>query len=311
MSDKVRLSDAKDRIIAKASPEIARFLAGSVLRRPSSVELGWKNLALERRTILPSDFPELVLNAHFLILWEGHIAEGETASGGGQFATYKKYPGTVSTCHPGIRPALRNRSSHEVIVAALEPQFMTSLEEELEVRPSEPLQDLHGTGDPDLTNLIRLLLNESDAGGPYGTLYADSLTAALATRLMVAARIKKFAVKTAGRVLPSRVLRRVTDRMRADLATDLDLATLATESGYSRAHFLRTFKATTGQTPHRYLNELRLLKARDLLLGLTLPLIEIAEVCGFSSQPHLSTAFRSRFGMSPGEYRRDHSKARG
>ncbi|MBB5337877.1 hypothetical protein HDF13_000210 [Edaphobacter lichenicola] len=57
------------------------------------------------------------------------------------------------------------------------------MEEELDARPSEPLQDLHGTGDPDLRNLLRLLHNESSAGGLYGTLYTDSLTIALATRL--------------------------------------------------------------------------------------------------------------------------------
>jgi AraC family transcriptional regulator len=301
MSSKAR---AKDRIVTQASLDITRFLAGSILRQPSSVELGWKNFAIERRTIVPSEFSELALDKHFLILWEGHVAEGETAFRGGRFSAYKKYPDTVTTCQPGIRPAIRNRSSHEVVVAALEPDFMIGMEEELDARPSEPLQDLHGTGDPDLRNLIRLLHNESNAGGQYGTLYKDSLMAALATRLMFASRVKKFAVRTAAYLLPNRVLRRIIDRMRVDLGTDLDLSTLAAESGYSRAHFLRTFKASTGQTPHRYLSELRLQKARDLLVAQSLPLIDIAAACGFSSHAHLSTAFHSRFGVPPSQYRR-------
>ncbi|MBB5337876.1 hypothetical protein [Tunturiibacter gelidoferens] len=91
MSSKGR---AKDRIVTPASPDIARFLSGSILRQPSSVELGWKNFAVERRTIVPSEFPELAMDRHFLILWEGHVAEGETASRGGRFSAYKKYPDT-------------------------------------------------------------------------------------------------------------------------------------------------------------------------------------------------------------------------
>jgi AraC family transcriptional regulator len=66
--------------------------------------------------------------------------------------------------------------------------------------------------------------------------------------------------------------------MRANLSGNLDLATLAAETGYSRAHFLRTFRAATGQTPHRYLLELRLEKARALIVGSgrVTPLIDIA-----------------------------------
>jgi AraC family transcriptional regulator len=308
MSEEDHLDHENDRILTQVSPDIARFLTGSILRQPSSVELGWRNLAVERRTIVPSEYPELILERHFLLLWEGHVAEGEVASRGGRFSPYKKYPDTVTILQPGIRPPIRNRLSHEVIVAALEPQFMTGMEEELDRRPSGSLEDLQGIADPDLRNIVGLLLHESNAGGPYGTLYTDSLAAALATRLAFDSRRKQTAVKTASYMLPGRALRRVTDRMRVDLGTDLDLSTLAAESGYSRAHFLRTFKATTGQTPHRYLTELRLQKARDLLAGQSLSLIDIAAACGFSSHAHLTTVFHSRFGVTPSEYRRGGGK---
>jgi AraC family transcriptional regulator len=92
--------------------------------------------------------------------------------------------------------------------------------------------------------------------------------------------------------------------MQADLSANIDLAALAVESGYSRAHFLRTFRAATGRTPHRYLLELRLTKAQSLIARRLMPLIDIALACGFSSHAHLTTAFRSRFGLSPSAYRR-------
>lgn len=305
MANKELLYGADERVSGKASLEINQFLDGSILRQPSSVELGWKNVAVERRTIVPSDLPELLMKQHFLLLWESHVAEGETAYRSGRFSAYKKFPNTMTALHPGIRPAIRNRTSHEVVVASLRPEFVTRIEEELDRHFDGSLQNLYATDDPDLRNLLSLLLKESDAGGPYGRLYTESLTTALATRLLYAAHSQTVSTKLEASALPRRLLLRVTERMRVDLATDLDLETLAAESGYSRAHFLRTFKAATGQTPHRYLNELRLQKARELLVGQPAPLIDIASACGFSSHGHLTTAFRARFGLTPSDYRRE------
>jgi AraC family transcriptional regulator len=241
---------------------------------------------------------------HILILWDVHVAEGESAYRRGRFSPYKKYPNTISTCHPGIRPAVRSRFKHEVIVGALHPDFIRGIEEELDKRPSGTFHGLYGTNDPDLRNLLLLLVKESETGGRCGTLYAESLIAALATRLLYAARLETLPLKATVSPLPRRQLRRVLERMQADLSANLNLATLAAESGYSRAHFLRTFRAATGQTPHHYLMELRLAKAQALISNRSRPLIDIAAACGFSSHAHLTTAFRSRFGSSPSTYRR-------
>jgi len=89
----------------------------------------------------------------------------------------------------------------------------------------------------------------------------------------------------------------VLERMEADLGANL--ATLAAESGYSRAQFLRSFRAATGQTPHHYVMELRLAKAQAMISNKSIPLIDIAAACGFSSHAHLATAFRSKFGLAP------------
>ena len=104
--------------------------------------------------------------------------------------------------------------------------------------------------------------------------------------------------------LATHLLQRVVRLMQAKFDIGLTLAMLAAESGYSRAHFLRTFKLATGQTPHRYLNNLRLTRARELISGHSMSLIDIAATCGFSSHAHFSTSFRGKFGLSPSQYRR-------
>src|SRR5215469_3337187 len=285
------------------STEINTFLGHSTLRRPSSIELGWKNFAIERRTTLPYEKHEVELQNHFLILWDVRIAEGEIAYSNGRFSPYKKYPNTITTRHES-RPTIRSQSKHEVVVGTLRADFVRGIEEELEKPPSGTFHELYGTEDPELQNLLLLLAKESETGGRCGTLYADSLTVALATRLLYAARLQTPAANAGVSPLPPRLLRRVLERMQTDLSANIDLATLAAESGYSRAHFLRTFRAATGQTPHRYLLELRLKKAQALIDGRLMPLIDIALACGFSSHAHLTTAFRSRFGLSPSAYRR-------
>ncbi|HEX8799643.1 MAG TPA: AraC family transcriptional regulator [Terriglobales bacterium] len=300
IEDPIALTEGRTKL---ESTQISTFLGHSTLRQPSSIELGWKNFAIERRTTLPCEKPGVELQNHFLILWDVRVAEGEIAYRDGRFSPYRKYPNAITTRHE-FRPTIRSQSKHEVVVGELRAGFVRGIEEELDNPPSGSFRGLYGADDPDLRNLLLLLVKESETGGPCGTLYAESLIVALATRLLYAARLEKLPVGARVSPLPLRPLRRVLERMQTDLSANLDLATLAAESGYSRAHFLRTFRAATGQTPHRYLLELRLTKAQALIASGSMPLIDVALACGFSSHAHLTTAFRSRFGSSPSEYRR-------
>src|SRR5262249_50069193 len=116
---------------------------------------------------------------------------------------------------------------------------------------------LYGADDPELRNLLLLLVKESETGGQCGTLYADSLIVALATRLLYAARLRRPPVSAGVSPLPPRLLRRVLERMQADLRTTVTLASLAAASGYSSAHFLRTSRAATGRAAQRSLPDPR------------------------------------------------------
>src|SRR5271163_4740621 len=103
--------------------------------------------------------------------------------------------------------------------------------------------------------------------------------------------------------LPHRILTRVQDKIEANLDTELSLDSLAEESGYSRAHFLRMFRAATGLTPHQYVLDLRLRRAQDRLRQKGSSIIDVAVSCGFSSQSHMTNVFRQRLEMTPGEFR--------
>lgn len=80
---------------------------------------------------------------------------------------------------------------------------------------------------------------------------------------------------------------------------------LADLCGYSLSTFRRLFREEFRTTPHEWLNGLRKDKVRKLLTQTDLPLLEVAEVCGFVSQSYLTEFCQMNFGASPGEIRRN------
>lgn len=84
------------------------------------------------------------------------------------------------------------------------------------------------------------------------------------------------------------------------LATD-DIANLV---GISRRQLERQFKQYLGSVPSRYYLELRLRRARQLLLDSQHSIVQIGLMCGFSSGSHFSTAYGALFGMTPRDERK-------
>ena len=105
--------------------------------------------------------------------------------------------------------------------------------------------------------------------------------------------------------LPHAILRRVKKYIEEHLQDNLSLDQLARETNYSRGHFLRMFRAATGKTPHQYLTECRIERAKSMLLEAKgTSLVDVAARCGFSSQSHLTRVFRKQIGVTPSVFRR-------
>jgi AraC-like DNA-binding protein/extradiol dioxygenase family protein len=104
--------------------------------------------------------------------------------------------------------------------------------------------------------------------------------------------------------LDRRRLSRVLDYIQAHLESDLTVDQLAGIACLSRFHFARAFKASTGQSPHRYVSAKRLERAKALLIRGDRSLIDIALTLSFSCQANFTRAFRRATGRTPGQYRR-------
>jgi AraC family transcriptional regulator len=94
------------------------------------------------------------------------------------------------------------------------------------------------------------------------------------------------------------------DYMDACLSTAMTLNDVAGIACLSKHHFLRTFRATFGVTPHQYVTGKRLRYATQLLASTDIPVADVCMEVGFESSPSFSTLFRRCYGLSPEAYRK-------
>ncbi len=102
----------------------------------------------------------------------------------------------------------------------------------------------------------------------------------------------------------NRRLLRARDAMDRAYAQPLDVPSLARIAYVSEAHFIRTFAATFGETPHRYLQRRRVERAMFLLRQTDRSVTDICLDVGFASLGTFSRTFNDIVGVSPASYRR-------
>jgi transcriptional regulator GlxA family with amidase domain len=94
-------------------------------------------------------------------------------------------------------------------------------------------------------------------------------------------------------------LSRVIQMMEANIEDPISPAILARDVGLSTRQLERLFRRYLGRSPKRYYMELRLGKARNLLLQTDMSVINVALACGFTSPSHFSKCYRAQYGVTP------------
>ncbi|MEM0982028.1 MAG: AraC family transcriptional regulator [Cyanobacteria bacterium P01_H01_bin.58] len=153
-----------------------------------------------------------------------------------------------------------------------------------------------------LESISTLLLAEVQQRQPNG-LYLDSLANVLAVQLLRNYGTTSAQLPTYEGGLPTYQLNQVLDYIDAGLAGEIKLAKLAGLLNMSPFHFGRMFKQSMGISPHQYVIQQRLERAKHLLKHSDRTIIDIALECGFNSHSHLSKQFRKVMGVTPRTFR--------
>jgi AraC family transcriptional regulator len=281
------------------------YLTGSSCVINSSDSHSWDRVLVEHHRIPPGERVGTVANQHVLWLWRTFYS-GEYAPRGGRFVPCLKGNGDLTVTPFGFQPTWLSFRSSEAIICALDSTSVGEVLSELDRQPrTEPIFRPKFE-DRTLRRLMTLLSDELRAGAPSGKLYADSLAYALAVRyLRLEERSPQAPVHSRVSALPPHVLKRVLERIEDGFHSEISLASLAEEAGYSRGHFLKMFRTSMAMTPHRYVLQRRVEHAQSLLKRHDMTIIDVAADCGFSSQAHLTHVFRQQLGVTPGAYRRN------
>jgi AraC-like DNA-binding protein len=103
-------------------------------------------------------------------------------------------------------------------------------------------------------------------------------------------------------------IREAIQLMQKYYTTSISISDICNLIYLSPCHFKRVFKEYTGRTPHQYLMDIRLEKAKELLGRKENSIEDTARLCGFINAGHFAVAFKRSAKMSPSEYRKIHAK---
>ncbi|MBD3884538.1 helix-turn-helix transcriptional regulator [Phormidium tenue FACHB-886] len=160
--------------------------------------------------------------------------------------------------------------------------------------------------DPTITQVAHWFKGELLNEGLGGNLFAESLKNLLTVHLLrhyceSATPQKKLIVP--GRALDAVKLKQIQDYIEEHLAEDIAIEDMAALVPMSQFHFARAFKTAMGETPHKYLIQRRMERAKVLLTVTQLAIAEVAYRVGFSNQSHFTAHFRKATGVTPKDYR--------
>jgi AraC-like DNA-binding protein len=99
------------------------------------------------------------------------------------------------------------------------------------------------------------------------------------------------------------IVQRALSRMQSEVESGLNAQAFARELNVSYSSFRHTFQRHTGASPHQYMLELRLVRARNMLAQTTQSVKEIAQQAGFDDEHYFCRFFKTKTGFTPGQWR--------
>jgi AraC family transcriptional regulator len=193
----------------------------------------------------------------------------------------------------------------EFMFIGLDPHVFVQVGQEL-VNPDriELIPRFATLEDPLIQGILLTLKQELITQRMNTNLFIDQLKTTLVAHLLRSYGVQEVQITTYADGLSHHKLTQVLDYIEARLDYDLELEELAQQIGMSQFYFSRLFKQSLNITPHQYVIQQRVERAKQLLRKGELNLADIALECGFSNQGHLNRHFKRLTGATPKEMAR-------
>jgi AraC family transcriptional regulator len=278
----------------------------------SSAGRNWSGIEAETRRHSAGEVPEMVADRTVVgLAVRGNPASTIHRRGNGIRQATAALTGTVWLCPSGVaEDSIRITDTvPEMLHVYLSPDPFSTLSQEdcFSEADATSIRYKAGFRDPLIGQLGQIILSEMAQPTSCGKLLVEAAGLMLAARLVhdhANAMLRGAAQPVSPAALDRIRLRRVLEFMDANLESELGVRDLAAVACLSQFHFSRAFRQATGKSPHRFISERRLERAKSMLAQGTASLAEIALICSFSSQANFTRAFSRATGLPPGEYRR-------
>jgi AraC family transcriptional regulator len=269
----------------------------------SSVGTKWNDIVLEQRHVPNSERPDVMFKRHVIAINIGRSITWEYKKEG-RFQRFFKARGAISffPSHQPFSGRLKVERGvfADVLYLALDHVFVSRVAVGLELDSDriELIEQRRGT-DPTLHHIAMALRAGVQTGAALDRIYGEGLSTALAAHLLREYGAAVLAPKRQYGGLPRAKLVRALEYIQDQLDTDLTVSGIAQAVDLSPYHFTRLFKESTGQSPHQYVVDARVRKAKELLTTGKFTISEAAFHLGFADQSHLTRHFKRVFGLPP------------
>ena len=262
----------------------------------------WEGIRLEHVRFNAGDLPKHRHHEHVVLISLSDGCKGELTTESGRGMRGTRMRGSVGVLPSGLEHQATLEGPSEHLALYVDPKVINRAASDAGRRSNFEIVERYTRRDPVISNVGMALLEELDSQGLSGRLYVESLTNVLAVHLLRYYTTEARNVTRFHGGLSGPRLKQVTTFIAENYGNEIKLAELAQIAGMSSFHFAREFKRTTGTTPHQYLINFRVERAKELLCE-ELPLTEVGLRSGFSHQSHFTRLFRRITGTTPHLYR--------
>jgi len=271
----------------------------------TSDKAGWENIALEHHFVRSVwETPQIQYAQHTIVIHLNSKTNLERKLGDTR-QDYNMLAGDTALIPANVTHHAVNKEECEGLFLALDPQFVSQIAYEAVNPDSIELVPTFIQSDPLIYNLGIALKSELEFDNLGCRSYVDSLATALAAHVVRKYSTRQLKLPQYSGGLSRYSLRQALNYINDNLHQDIKIANVSALLGMSPYYFCRLFTQSIGISPHQYLIQRRLERAKLLLKKTDLSITEITAEIGFSSQSHFITLFKKQLGTTPLQYRKE------